>query len=111
MRLTDVIRDVDLLARLGGDEFVAVLPWTEGAAEAEAVARRRVDAVKVPIAGVHAGAPFEATVGACAGVLHCGGGDLGPAELLELADRAMYAAKAQGRGRVVVADRSAPDGL
>jgi diguanylate cyclase (GGDEF)-like protein len=91
------VRHTDFAARYGGEEFVVVLP---GATRDKAVAlaervRLRVaregalcDGVRVPLtvsAGVAAGQ-------AAAGV----------EELLERADRALYAAKGAGRDRVAV---------
>jgi diguanylate cyclase (GGDEF)-like protein/PAS domain S-box-containing protein len=83
----DRLRDVDLLCRYGGEEFVAVLHDT-GAEEAAEVGWRLLGGLR--------------EVSASAGVAVLGPLD-DPAALLARADGALYAAKAAGRGRVVVA--------
>jgi diguanylate cyclase (GGDEF)-like protein len=81
------LRTSDLLARWGGEEFVAVLPDCS-LAEAAVVAERLRAAVPggaTCSAGVACRAPVEPRDG-----------------LLRRADRALYAAKGEGRDRVAV---------
>jgi diguanylate cyclase (GGDEF)-like protein len=80
-------RSSDLVGRLGGDEFALLLPQA-GAEEAEAVARRLVEAVR------GAGRP---PITASMGVAVWAGPSDGLEELLRRADRAMYEAKRTGR--------------
>ena len=93
------LRDVDLPARLGGEEFAVLLPETdavgaEGLAErlrAELAALRLLGPGEAPL---HVTASFGVAVYPAAG-----SGD----DLLTSADTALYAAKAAGKNRVVLA--------
>jgi diguanylate cyclase (GGDEF)-like protein len=89
MVLARHVRASDLVARLGGDEFVALL-WNCSEAEAESKARA-LEAAIARMTATHAGARLS--VGASAGATALLPLDQ-PAELLERADRAMYARKA-----------------
>jgi diguanylate cyclase (GGDEF)-like protein len=98
--LLAAVRAGDIAARIGGEEFVLVLPRA-GAAEAARLAER-VRALSAgpegrASRGVPAGAALTLSVGVAAAVAPAD-----PAVLLEQADRALYAAKAAGRDRVVV---------
>ncbi|MFO1516013.1 MAG: diguanylate cyclase [Lysobacterales bacterium] len=93
-------RSGDLLARYGGEEFVVLLPET-GADEASLCARRlhaAVAALDLPHAysrGVHR---LSVSIGVASGRPQA---TATPAALIDDADRALYAAKQQGRNRVV----------
>jgi diguanylate cyclase (GGDEF)-like protein len=102
-RLQDVTRSVDVVARFGGEEFALILPRTglDGArlvAEKirAAVAREAFDAV---------GHEIPVTVSVGVGVYPDSGVDA--RTLLTAADDALYEAKAGGKNRIVVAQRSA----
>lgn len=90
------LRRTDLAGRLGGDEFALLLPYTdaEGAGRA---ARRLVDA----IARIREPLPFSVSIGVAA----ASGSAISLEALLAAADRALYRAKQQGRGRIAVAER------
>ena len=88
------VRASDLVARLGGDEF-AVLMWNCSEADAQAKTLA-LEAAIARTTGTHAGASFS--VGASAGATMFFPLDQ-PAEVLERADRAMYARKALRRGK------------
>jgi diguanylate cyclase (GGDEF)-like protein/PAS domain S-box-containing protein len=90
------LRTVDMLARWGGEEFLILLPDTDPEA-AMVTAQRLLEAVAamlVPVSG-HASIKFTVSIGVAAPLnddLH---------DLLRRADDALYAAKAEGRNRVV----------
>jgi diguanylate cyclase (GGDEF)-like protein len=96
-RIRGCLRDGDTGARLGGDEF-AVLLHGASTAPAVTVARRVIGAVKEPfrIAG------RDVFVGASIGIATSRDADVDSGELLSNADVAMYRAKKDGPGKVVV---------
>ena len=94
-----VLRECDSLGRYGGEEFVIVLPLADldtAAAVGERL-RRKVSSLALPMLGKQA--QLSVTVGISQ--LAPGESRLDPALLR--ADRALYAGKARGRNRVVVA--------
>jgi diguanylate cyclase (GGDEF)-like protein len=91
--LTGHVRASDVVGRLGGDEF-AVLLWNVNAALAQAKAR----ALEAAIAAANVGeGGARIGVGASAGTVQLRA-DLTPAQLIDAADKAMYARKTQKRG-------------
>jgi two-component system, cell cycle response regulator len=102
--LQEGIRGIDLAARIGGEEFAVVLTETtlERATEVAERLRLAIKALEIPDVGSVtasfgvAEAPFCAQTGR---------------ELLACADTAMYAAKEQGRDRVVQADRASENSM
>jgi diguanylate cyclase (GGDEF)-like protein/PAS domain S-box-containing protein len=102
-RLGEALRRSDFLARLSGDEFAAILPEA-GAADAEAVARKLVDALaanQTRIAGIRAG-----TASAGVALLEEG---ITAEELMIRADVALYQAKRRGGNRFAVYDSASAD--
>jgi len=98
-RILGCLRKEDTLARLGGDEFAVLLEDTDPLKVVN-IARR---------IGTNLQRPFEiqnhaVSVSSSIGVALVENNDTPPAELLEQADNAMYQAKKQGPGRVVVFD-------
>ncbi len=99
-RLEQGRRPEDLIFRTGGDEFVIILTGFEAESaqsNAEAICNRIIDRLSHEyIIDTHA-----ATIGASIGIAiypqHSDGSD----NLARLADLALYAAKAQGKGQVV----------
>ncbi len=91
--LRGLIRHGDVAGRLGGDEFAVLCPHT-GVNDAIRLAERlRTGVAKLPV-----GVTLTLSVGICS--LHTTAGD---AETLRRrADRALYAAKRQGRNRSVL---------
>lgn len=97
-RLRGLLRSTDLVARLGGDEF-CIVQDTASLEAASRLAQRAIDTLSAPYA--IEGQQLE--IGVSIGItLHLS--NFGPVDadrLLREADRALYAAKKQGRGRYV----------
>jgi diguanylate cyclase (GGDEF)-like protein len=89
-RLTAQVRASDVVARLGGDEF-AVLIWNASAEHALAKARE-LEAAIADVGVSHGEARLS--VGASAGTATLGALDM-PDQVIDAADRAMYARKRQ----------------
>lgn len=96
-----LIRANDSLGRYGGEEFVLIAPETD-LEQALHLSERMRDAFRIS-ESVDPRYPIAIT--ASFGVAILQAADLKPEELLSRADRALYAAKAAGRNRVIV-DRS-----
>ena len=109
--VSDIIAQVsqrpgDLTARFGGEEFAVLLPNTD-LAGAMAVAAKLCDAVAAVRAPHAASERGIVTISTGAFALLPDGGTT-PADLLEAADRGLYAAKAAGRGRARAGSRPPP---
>jgi diguanylate cyclase (GGDEF)-like protein len=95
-RLSEAVREVDLVARWGGDEFTLLLPKT-GLAGALLLAEKIRAAVADAPFRVDTGAlDITISVGVAAYPEHGAAGK----DLMAAADAAMYRAKARGRNRV-----------
>ena len=94
-------RPADVAARYGGEEFAAILPDTTAEQ-----ARAHANAIREHVAGLelpHAPAALRPCVTLSIGVATFERERLAePAQLIEAADKALYAAKRGGRDRVVV---------
>ncbi len=92
-RLRQQLRSTDLVARLGGDEFVVLVPGLALEADAMAVGRKLLQAFDAPfaVAGQHC------RVGLTVGLALAPTDGRQAADLLKLADAAMYAGKQGGR--------------
>ena len=101
--VTSVLRGADLIGRIGGEEFAVLLPNTplEGG---RALAQRIVDIVRAHPVQVN-GKSIVYTVSIGAG---CLAGEHSFAELLGLADAALYRAKDAGRDRLEVGTHLSP---
>ena len=94
-RMVATVRGVDTVARLAGDEFTVILEGLNGPADAEAVAGKLIEAMRLP---VRLGPSF-ARVSISIGLAFLGGDEDDPARLLRRADEALYDAKRRGRDR------------
>lgn len=95
-----VVRTTDAVARYGGEEFVLVVPETDRASALHLAERLREALRSTDIAVNHEALRVTASFGVA--MLHPE--DQEPEQLLRRADRALYAAKAAGRDRVVAED-------
>jgi diguanylate cyclase (GGDEF)-like protein/PAS domain S-box-containing protein len=93
-RLTKSLRAGDTAARFGGDEFAVLLEEISGLDEACEVAGRIIAELRVPLAIEDREVQVHASIGIAISPI----GDEDPAELLQAADVAMYAAKGRGKG-------------
>ncbi len=101
-RLQLCLRPSDLVARLGGDEFAVLLRDIRDLPDGVRLADRMLSALSVPMSLGGTDIVTAASVGLTFSDL----GDRTVDELLRDADLAMYEAKAGGRGRVAVFDRT-----
>jgi diguanylate cyclase len=98
--LTDCVRDGDLPARYGGEEFAVVLPRTTLEAARPIAERIRTTLAVRKIVRRNTGEELGGiTISLGAALLRPGDT---PAALIARADSALYAAKRQGRNRLVV---------
>ncbi|MBH1981901.1 MAG: diguanylate cyclase [Burkholderiales bacterium] len=97
-RLMRSVRASDLVARLAGDEFVIIFEGVNGAAEVRQIGAKIVDAIRQPFELASGPLPVTTSVG----IAIFREGALTPAQLLDLADQALYAAKGQGRDGVAL---------
>jgi len=97
--LRSVLSDADMFGRYGGEEFITVLPGRDGA-EARAVGERMRTAVE-NCEVRHEGQRVRLTVSI--GIATRQRGEDTPAAAIARADKALYAAKRQGRNCVQVA--------
>ncbi len=94
-----VMRPADMVARFGGEEFAVILPDT-GANEATLVAERLLTSIRrlgLPHQHSRAGTYVTLSFGLVAARPERG---MESAELIEMADRMLYQAKAEGRNRI-----------
>jgi diguanylate cyclase (GGDEF)-like protein len=102
--LAATIRSGDTLYRYGGEEFLVLLP--EQSLEGATLAAERLRAAVEALGLEH---PEGGAVTVSAGVAGLGSPACTPEQLFELADRALYRAKSEGRNRVAVEQVVEPD--
>lgn len=100
-----VNRPADLVARYGGEEFVIALPNTsaDGTVQVAEMIRCEVKALNIPHSGSSVGGFVTLSLGVAAMIPE---NESSPAELIAIADKALYEAKAEGRDRVVLKSSS-----
>lgn len=94
--MQQIARQADVLCRYGGEEFVMLLPRTS-LVDACGVAERLRQCV------ADSPSPDGTTVTISLGVAHCPDSRCAAEAVLKKADQALFAAKNQGRNRVVIA--------
>jgi diguanylate cyclase (GGDEF)-like protein len=99
-RLRSCVRDIDTIARLGGDEFAVILSGSASAEHAECIASRMVETVGAVQELLGHRVSVGLSVGIALAPVHVEAAET----LLSRADRALYAAKASGRGRFCFSD-------
>lgn len=95
-RMREAVRDGDLVARFGGDEFAVLQSDVTGIGAARALARRLVATLSEPYEIDGRTCIIGASIGIC--LARPG---MTAEHMIEEADRALYTAKRQGKGRVV----------
>ncbi|MFA6958139.1 MAG: diguanylate cyclase [Thermoanaerobaculia bacterium] len=93
-------RPTDIVSRYGGEEFAIVLSGTDAASALEIAGelRREVESLAIPHGGELAWRLLTISIGVAAMVPSTGADAI---TLVELADKALYRAKREGRNRVV----------
>jgi len=105
-RLDGVVRDIDALGRIGGDEFVVLVEEVSEGEQAELIAERLTEALKLPFTladSGHCGLTVTASIGAVTGER------ASVEDLLRDADIAMHRAKWDGKNRQVVFEAGMQD--
>ena len=104
-RVKGCLREGDTIGRIGGDEFTLLLPMVSGPQEAARVAERLLEVIRQPVALDNDRTyTITASLGLSLFPLHANS----PAELLRLADIALYRAKEVGRNSYQIFDPSLP---
>jgi two-component system cell cycle response regulator len=96
-RLSNEIRIGDIAGRWGGEEFLVILPRTDLTGALEVAERIRAAFAATPLTAGAAHITVTVSGGCCAGPCES------PEELLRLADKGLYEAKATGRNRIAQA--------
>jgi diguanylate cyclase (GGDEF)-like protein len=96
-------RSVDMLARYGGEEFAVILPDNDPGQALCMAETLHARVLKLAIPHGHAGGPLKQVTVSIGVATLLPGHSAAPAELIRAADGALYAAKRQGRNRIVAA--------
>jgi diguanylate cyclase len=106
-RMASQLRANDVLSRFGGDEFAIIQTGIRTPLDAEMLGRRIIDAIRPAFQIGEA----EAYVGASIGIALAPQNGTDAAELMRLADIAMYRAKNSGRNRACFFEQRMDDTL
>jgi len=96
-------READTVARVGGDEFVILAPAITDAEILEALGRRIIDRLEVPINFNGQTCTISSSIGTTLSDFTM---NRTPEQILSDADRALYASKRSGRARQTIFDKS-----
>ena len=96
LRLKMAVRQTDTVARLSGDEFVVVLEGLRSSDEVHTVANKIIAAIRAPLLT----ADLQLLITTSIGIGFSANRDQTPADLLRMADEALYRAKNAGRNCV-----------
>lgn len=107
------LREGDVVGRIGGEEFAFVLPYTSSDIAVEVAERLRQVIPQIPIPGPRPGDPAPPSVTISIGVAAARDGQVAwdLDDFLSHADRALYAAKSNGRNRVFAISADTPGDL
>lgn len=105
--LSECSRSGDLVGRLGGEEFVVVLPDTDIKAAAVIAERMRLGIHRAEKSHIHS----ELQITSSFGVSALKDGAASASDLLARADKGLYAAKENGRNRVICWSGTMDEGL
>lgn len=104
-------RSFDFVARLGGEEFVVLLPQTDLLGAVTVAERLRMAVAEKPFQiGEHV-VPATVSIGVSSLTERSGGESVTPEDVLDVADRRLYASKESGRNRVTSASPVRPRSL
>ena len=103
-RLLQNVRSIDLVARLGGDEFVVLVEDVAIPEAAETIARKLVEAMRLPICLEDGGKLMVTT---SIGIAYARS-PTDATTLMSTADAALYAAKKAGRNRYCIMPMGGP---
>ncbi|MEW5914522.1 MAG: GGDEF domain-containing protein [Thermodesulfobacteriota bacterium] len=98
------IRLTDIVGRFGGDEFLVLAPNTDAAGVRELAERLRLAFTRAPLVVSAHKVSLTVSIGA---VSVEDGAALSLDQLLQIADKALYQAKQQGRNRILVGNAAA----
>jgi len=99
-RMSKVVRTEDTVARIGGDEFLVIVDRLPSLERAHGVAESLLNALQQPVNCAGENLLVSASIGVAVYPDHA----VSAEKLRYEADKAMYRAKGEGRGRVVLAN-------
>jgi len=102
-RIVDHARGTDIVCRWGGEEFAILMPESDVVDGGIAVDRVRRAVAAAPFL-LDDGTPVRVTISAGVAAPPSGRAEIDVEEVMERADRALYAAKREGRDRVMIDD-------